>query len=214
MQIGHSYFMYGILYFILVTSVITTNNEIKNIRWSKPDVFIKTSPKYDISKQNHENVEVTTLLPKFFQPLRSRPVTRLADVTENKVPAKSSDIFSDSKIYFLRMPESSPFIYLNDFDEIKNHIQPSSFTSYNVIPPSFPVHLSLPFTSNGKPVHVYKFPANDADSEKTTLKPKITSPVINLNKGPYSFNGKPTNIYFLQDSFNSLFVNALSNFYP
>nr|BAM19599.1 unknown unsecreted protein [Papilio xuthus] len=48
-------------------------------------------------------------------------------------------------------------------------------------------------------------------------KPKPTpsnSKVTNL-KGPYVFNGKPAdNVYVLRDTYNSIYSDALQNFYP
>ncbi|KPJ08820.1 hypothetical protein RR48_07880 [Papilio machaon] len=106
------------------------------------------------------------------------------------------------------------------------------------------INLPLDFVSNGKPTGVYQWsgagypqvpqmgavdpfgygapqpiiPApRPTYNPPTYPKPKPTpsnSKITNL-KGPYVFNGKPgDNVYVLRDTYNSIYSDALQNFYP
>ncbi|KAK5641366.1 hypothetical protein RI129_009913 [Pyrocoelia pectoralis] len=92
-------------------------------------------------------------------------------------------------------------------------------------PPAHPMNqfLNVPvsFIANGKPSSIYQWSGGfDQFSvpppPQTTPKPKPVKADSNVHrlKGQYNFNGKPEDIYVLQDSYNSLYNDALQNFYP
>lgn len=126
----------------------------------------------------------------------------------------------DSPTYYIRLPPN-PYVFvpgvgyvsrppsLNE-PEILNAVEeskPEKPMQNEVVSSNF-LHLPIDFVSNGKPTSVYQLP-NDP-----ILKPKPDSSVLNMNKGPYVFNGKPTDIYILRNSYNSLYADALTHFYP
>ncbi|XP_032525481.2 WW domain-binding protein 11 [Danaus plexippus] len=104
------------------------------------------------------------------------------------------------------------------------------------------INLPIDFVSNGKPTGVYQWsgaagypPAPQMDpfgygpsppvmppAPRPEYKPSFTKPkpvptnskITNL-KGPYVFNGKPSDsVYVLRDTYNSIYSDALQNFYP
>lgn len=76
-------------------------------------------------------------------------------------------------------------------------------------------NLPLQFLANGKPTHVYTL---QNEIQATPMKPskpsRPDSPIYNLDKGPYVFNGKPTDIILLRDAYNALYDDTINNFYP
>lgn len=176
-------------------------------------------PSNEFYKNEYVVPELQKFLPKFPYPVQNVPVMTSRVIPENKIPP-ISNVFPDSRIFYFRMPFSSPYFYLTELNGLIGHPQPPAFTDYDMMSSSYPIHLPITFTSNGKPSGIYKFQQNDLSSTKPVSKPTAKPPstpnsnIINLNKGPYTFNGKPSDIYLLQDSFNSLFSNSLSNFYP
>lgn len=77
-------------------------------------------------------------------------------------------------------------------------------------------NLPLQFLANGKPTHIYTL---DNEIQATPMKPsKPTppdSPIYNLDKGPYVFNGKPADsIFLLRNAYNDLYDETINNFYP
>ncbi|XP_026804810.1 LOW QUALITY PROTEIN: bromodomain-containing protein 4 [Rhopalosiphum maidis] len=40
------------------------------------------------------------------------------------------------------------------------------------------------------------------------------SPIYNLDKGPYVFNGRPTDVFLLQSAYDNLYSEVLQNIYP
>ncbi|XP_026474625.1 uncharacterized protein LOC113378305 [Ctenocephalides felis] len=49
---------------------------------------------------------------------------------------------------------------------------------------------------------------------KKTPKPSNSDSKVTHLKGPFPFNGRPTDIIVLRDSYNALYSDALTNFYP
>ncbi|XP_045497812.1 uncharacterized protein LOC123695901 [Colias croceus] len=106
------------------------------------------------------------------------------------------------------------------------------------------INLPLDFVSNGKPTGVYQWsgapafpqmpmdpygfggpqqlmpsgsrPSYNAPSySKPKPKPAPNNSKITNLKGPYVFNGKPgDSVYVLRDTYNSIYSDALQNFYP
>lgn len=126
----------------------------------------------------------------------------------------------DSPTYYIRLPPN-PYVFvpgvgyisrppsLNE-PEVLNTVeeQKPERPAQNDISPSSFLHLPMDFVSNGKPTSIYQLP-NDP-----VLKPKPESNILTMNKGPYVFNGKPTDIYILRNSYNSIYADALTHFYP
>ncbi|KAM3961078.1 uncharacterized protein ACR2FA_004855 [Aphomia sociella] len=106
------------------------------------------------------------------------------------------------------------------------------------------INLPLDFVSNGKPTGVYQWNGapgypqmspvdfgyggpqpmmptgprpgyNTPSYSKPKPKPTPTNSKVTNLKGPYVFNGKPNdNVYVLRDTYNSIYSDALQNFYP
>lgn len=136
--------------------------------------------------------------------------------------------YDNSPIYYIRLPPT-PYMFVPGLGYIS---QPPSVGP--PVPPPVNQFINVPieFVSNGKPTNVYQwnnapayqtspavnpynpiFPNPSRPFQKPNKKP-TDSKVTNLNKGPYVFNGKPNDIFVLRDSYNSLYSDALTNFYP
>ncbi|KAJ0177347.1 hypothetical protein K1T71_007356 [Dendrolimus kikuchii] len=106
------------------------------------------------------------------------------------------------------------------------------------------INLPLDFVSNGKPTGVYQWsgapaypqvpqmqamdpfgyggqpmmpsrPSYNVPSYQPKPKPAPQNSKVTNLKGPYVFNGKPgDSVYVLRDNFNSIYSDALQNFYP
>lgn len=132
---------------------------------------------------------------------------------------KTTQHLLDSPTYYIRLPPN-PYVFVPGVGyisrpptltepEVLNTIEETKLekpTEQEVLPSSF-IHMPIDFVSNGKPTSVYQLP-NDP------TKPKPESAILTLNKGPYVFNGKPTDIYVLRNSYNSIYADALTHFYP
>ncbi|XP_019873694.1 uncharacterized protein LOC109601850 [Aethina tumida] len=116
----------------------------------------------------------------------------------------------NSPIYYIRLPPQ-PYMYYPGL-------------GYMSQPPQNPmsqfVNVPVSFISNGKPNGIYQWTgAMDTFPAPTELPPKPTKkpiPDSNIHRlpGQYVFNGKPEDIFVLRDSYNSLYGDALQNFYP
>jgi hypothetical protein len=133
--------------------------------------------------------------------------------------------YSDSPIYYIRLPPT-PYVFVPGVGYISQPPPPSPLTSQ--INPF--INLPIDFIANGKPTNIYQWsgaptmepgltglnrpslPSYPYPKPKPTVKPD--SSVNNLNNGPYVFNGRPGDVYVLRDSVNSLYSDALQNFYP
>jgi len=102
----------------------------------------------------------------------------------------------DSPVYYIRLPPT-PYMLVPGVGYVS---RPPTLRPPPVVQPRPLINLPLSFVSNGKPTGVY------------TWKPD--SPVTNLDKGPYMFNGRPNDIFLLRDTYNTLYEDALQNFYP
>ncbi|KAJ8897548.1 hypothetical protein PR048_002897 [Dryococelus australis] len=128
-------------------------------------------------------------------------------------------LFPDSPIYYIRLPPS-PYAYVPGLGYVSQP-QPQQQQQSAVNP-----FLSLPlnFLANGKPSSIYQWSSPGGYQLPTTTTTTTTPPpvaenaehsaVVNLDKGPYVFNGRPSDIFVLRDSYNSLYSDALQNFYP
>ncbi|KAL1452707.1 hypothetical protein WDU94_006911 [Cyamophila willieti] len=76
-------------------------------------------------------------------------------------------------------------------------------------------NLPLQFLANGKPTNIYTMPNEIQPAPMKPSKPaRPDSPIYHLDKGPYVFNGKPTDIILLRDAYNALYDDTINNFYP
>ncbi|XP_054283959.1 uncharacterized protein LOC129001796 [Macrosteles quadrilineatus] len=117
----------------------------------------------------------------------------------------------NSPIYYIRLPPT-PYIYIPGVGYVSNPptLQPPPVVQRR--PDSQFLNVPVRFVSNGKPTGVYTL-ENDLGYSQSSSPPK-DSPITTLDKGPYVFNGRPTDIYLLRDAYNSLYADALTNFYP
>lgn len=130
----------------------------------------------------------------------------------------------NSPVYYIRLPPQ-PYMYVPGLGYVSQ-------------PPSNPisqfVNVPVSFVANGKPSAIYQwggglntFPTAAAPPppppppfSTTRPKPPVVKPVkpadstIHRLPGTYTFNGKPNDIFVLRDSYNSLYSDALQNFYP
>lgn len=118
----------------------------------------------------------------------------------------------NSPIYYIRLP-ATPYIYIPGVGYVSQPPQLQPPPVVQTRPDSPFLNVPVRFVSNGKPTGVYTL-ENDLALPNPTRPPLQNSPITNLNKGPYVFNGRPTDIYLLRDAYNSLYDEALTNFYP
>ncbi|KAK4873593.1 hypothetical protein RN001_012953 [Aquatica leii] len=113
----------------------------------------------------------------------------------------------NSPIYYIRLPPQ-PYMFVPNLGYVS---QPPS--------PSLNQFLNVPvsFLANGKPSQIYQWNGGvnhyNTPPPPTTSKP-VTDSTIHRLPGKFSFNGKPNDIYVLEDHYNSLYSDALQNFYP
>lgn len=127
-----------------------------------------------------------------------------------------NEIFPDSQVYYYRMPVVTPYVYVADFGGYVDSSQP--FLPF-APSSSLPIQLPLSFLANGKPTSIHAYSPLDLhqiNNKKPEKKPSENqnSNIFNLNKGPYFLNGKATDVYLLQDTFNAFNANPLNTFYP
>ncbi|KAG8317501.1 hypothetical protein J6590_026654 [Homalodisca vitripennis] len=117
----------------------------------------------------------------------------------------------NSPIYYIRLPPT-PYIYIPGVGYVSQPPQLQPPPVVQTTPDSQFLNVPVRFVSNGKPTGVYTL-ENDIGYSSVPEPPK-DSDITNLDKGPYIFNGRPTDIYLLRDAYNSLYSDALTNFYP
>lgn len=112
----------------------------------------------------------------------------------------------ESPIYYIRLPPQ-PYMFVPGFGYMS---QPNQHNHLNDF-----LNLPVNFLSNGKPSNIYQWNAA-LDYENNRPKPTIATQNSNIHRlpGEFVFNGKPNDIYVLRDSYNSLYSDALQNFYP
>lgn len=126
-------------------------------------------------------------------------------------PRKRIDPNYNSPIYYIRLPPQ-PYMFVPGLGYIS---QPAPAPS----PVSQFLNLPLSFVSNGKPSNIYQWAGNFPQFPTPTYQPSrqpIKKPDSTMHKlpGQFSFNGRPDDILVLRDSYNSLYGDALQNFYP
>ncbi|RZF47847.1 hypothetical protein LSTR_LSTR010637 [Laodelphax striatellus] len=140
----------------------------------------------------------------------------MADSDDNEIAsrARPGRPKPDSPIYYVRLPPS-PYMFVPGVGYVS---QPPSIRPPPVrTPPDSPfVDLPLQFVSNAKPTGVYSWsaPAHVPQRPPQPQPPRRQSPITTLDKGPYLFNGRPTDIFLLRSAYDSLYADALQNFYP
>lgn len=143
----------------------------------------------------------------------------------------------DSPVYFIRLPPQ-PYMYVPGYGYVSQptRLEPPPFTQQ---PHSPFLNLPLGYVSNGKPVGIYTLPQQPYQPQSLPNRPKphrrpqfplttppppppppptqhheTDSPVYNLDKGPYVFNGRPDDVYLLQNAYDNLYSEVLQNIYP
>ncbi|KAF5296528.1 hypothetical protein FQR65_LT01518 [Abscondita terminalis] len=113
----------------------------------------------------------------------------------------------NSPIYYIRLPPQ-PYMFVPNLGYVS---QPPSHSLNRFL------NVPVSFIANGKPSQIYQWNGGIGDYNTppppTTPKP-ITDSTIHRLPGKYTFNGKPNDIYVLEDHYNSLYSDALQNFYP
>nr|CAD7256092.1 unnamed protein product [Timema shepardi] len=137
--------------------------------------------------------------------------------TEPLLHRKPLGSYPDSPIYYIRLPPT-PYMYVPGLGYVSQPPPPPS-QSMNPF-----INLPVNFLANGKPTTIYQWSSGAQEeledyqrpelTTTSTPRPALSSSIINLNKGPYNFNGKPSDIFVLRNSYNSLYADALQNFYP
>lgn len=124
----------------------------------------------------------------------------------------------NSPIYYIRLPPT-PYMFIPGMGYVSN--PPSLRPPPVVQTESQFINLPVPFVSNGKPTGVYIWnPSTTTTSSQSGYysprpKPPLKDSVItSLDKGPYVFNGRPSDIFLLRNAYNTLYADALQNFYP
>ncbi|XP_041978179.1 uncharacterized protein LOC121732380 [Aricia agestis] len=147
--------------------------------------------------------------------------------------------YDNSPIFYIRLPPT-PYMFVPGLGYVS---QPPSLgppmppMMPNPAQDPF-INLPLDFVSNGKPTGVYQWsgagfpPSPPVDpyygggqpmmpsrpsynGYKPKPKPAPSNSKITNLKGPYVFNGKPgDSVYVLRDTYNSIYSDALQNFYP
>lgn len=127
----------------------------------------------------------------------------------------------NSPIYYIRLPPQ-PYMFVPGFGYVSQPA-PHPMNQFLNVPVSF--------ISNGKPSNIYQWsgaleqfpgmvPPNGVVAAPSVAPPPPPPPkprpdsAIHRLPGQYTFNGKPDDIYVLRDSYNSLYSDALQNFYP
>ncbi|XP_025196458.1 coiled-coil domain-containing protein 6 [Melanaphis sacchari] len=141
----------------------------------------------------------------------------------------------DSPMYFIRLPPQ-PYMYVPGYGYVSQptRLEPPPFTQR---PHSPFLNLPLSYVSNAKPVGIYTLPQQHHQQQQQHLsvrppkpnrrpQPSPTppppppqqqqpdSPIYNLDKGPYVFNGRPTDVFLLQSAYDNLYSEVLQNIYP
>lgn len=75
-----------------------------------------------------------------------------------------------------------------------------------------PQYQQPPFPGRPKPNRRPQVPAAATPPPQPEQQPD--SPVYNLDKGPYVFNGRPTDVFLLQSAYDNLYSEVLQNIYP
>lgn len=134
----------------------------------------------------------------------------------------------DSPIYYIRLPPS-PYVLVPGVGYVSSPPRrPLGGMAPSPPPPPQPAgsspfyNLPLAFMSNGKPTGVYQPSWSPAAQPQRPVRPAVQArpppqqqaAVFSLNKGPYVFNGRPSDIFILRDSYDTLYGDALSSFYP
>ncbi|XP_050542975.1 uncharacterized protein LOC126906411 [Daktulosphaira vitifoliae] len=137
------------------------------------------------------------------------------DLLSNRgLPAKP-----DSPVYFIRLPPQ-PYVFVPGYGYVSQptRLEPPPFLQR---PTSPFLNLPLEYVSNAKPVGMYTLPQKPQKQNKpkpqrrpptTTTAPD--SNIYNLNKGPYDFNGRPSDVFLLQSAYDNLYSEVLQNIYP
>lgn len=124
----------------------------------------------------------------------------------------------NSPIYYIRLPPQ-PYMFIPGLGYVS---QPSTNPMNQFL------NVPVSFLANGKPSTIYQWtgaidqfpgvvsnpPAPVLPAKPKPQPPKHTDSTIHRVPGQFVFNGKPDDIYVLRDSYNSLYSDALQNFYP
>ncbi|RZC42414.1 hypothetical protein BDFB_007615 [Asbolus verrucosus] len=130
-------------------------------------------------------------------------------ISKDTTKAVHQNVYS-SPIYYIRLPPQ-PYVFVPNVGYISQPPQPVS---------QF-VNLPINLVANGKPSTIYQWAGNADDfssptfvSQKPSKSQHQSDATIHKLPGQFLFNGKPDDVFVLRDSYNSLYADALQNFYP
>ncbi|XP_050683590.1 uncharacterized protein LOC126978640 [Leptidea sinapis] len=150
--------------------------------------------------------------------------------------------YDNSPIFYIRLPPT-PYMFVPGMGYVSQppSLGPMAPMLPNMAPQDPFINLPLDFVSNGKPTGVYQWngapgypqapqmtdpfgygppmmpsrPNFNAPSYPQKPAPAPSNSKVTNLKGPYVFNGKPSDsVYVLRDTYNSIYSDALQNFYP
>lgn len=160
-----------------------------------------------------------------------------AEAQDPRLSSRARPAKPDSPVYFIRLPPQ-PYMFVPGYGYVSQptRLEPPPFTQR---PHSPFMNLPINFVSNGKPVGVYTLPQQHQQNQQyqqnqqfqgrpkphrrpqptTTTQPpppqqQPDSPIYNLDKGPYVFNGRPSDVFLLQSAYDNLYSEVLQNIYP
>ncbi|BET00182.1 Hypothetical protein NTJ_12998 [Nesidiocoris tenuis] len=105
----------------------------------------------------------------------------------------------DSPVYYIRLPPS-PYMLVPGMGYVSRPPQLRPPPVVQPRPQSQLYNVPINFVSNAKPTGIYSW--------------KQDSPIRTLDKGPYVFNGRPSDLFLLRNPYNALYDNGIQNFYP
>lgn len=219
-----------IISFVLITQTIVNNGS--------PIKDTSETDEADIKKVSQRKAKAINLYDFLSQGGLNGPIVDPSDYysyddTDNEVLSRANGPgysnnprrHINSPIYYIRLPPA-PYMYVSGLGYVSH---PPSVSPLGPTTNSF-INLPISFVSNGKPSNVYQWsegyrpptivkPTTTTTTTTTTQKPYLYAPkpdsTIHRLPGQYVFNGKPQdNIVVLRDSYNSLYADALQNFYP
>lgn len=207
--------MYALLF---VCSILATHALSVPVA-SPPDTRQQKSLYYDYLQQDVDPIEFNTYETVnddyVSVPLEDNDLSRTIP-TRKRIRNRPSPY--NSPVYYIRLPPQ-PYMYVPGLGYVSQP-PPSPMSQF--------VNLPVSFVSNGKPSTIYQWggalesfptvapppqPLPPVVRPKPQLPKPSESPVHRL-PGQFTFNGKPNDIFVLGDSYNSLYGDALQNFYP
>lgn len=209
--------MYLLLLFFSLLAIKASSTPVRS---PSPDSRQQKSLYYDYLQQEEEPAEFNpydTDTDEYVSlPLEDNDLSRTIP-TRKRIRNRPYN----SPVYYIRLPPQ-PYMFVPGLGYVSQP-PPSAMSQF--------VNLPVSFVSNGKPSTIYQWggglesfptvppPAQALPPVVAPLRPKpqppkLTESQVHRLPGQFTFNGKPNDIFVLGDSYNSLYGDALQNFYP